>query len=132
MERTVNVSFPGGKRVDGEMDGRVVHTDQPPTAGGDGSAPTPFELFWISLATCAGYFALEFCQSRKIATGGLSVRLKCRKNEEEKRFDRVTIELTLPGGFPEKYEAAIVRAVDLCTVKRHVMTPPEFSIQVVK
>jgi ribosomal protein S12 methylthiotransferase accessory factor len=45
-----------------------------------------------------------------------------------KRLSRVTIDITLPPGFPEKYRNAIVKTAELCTVKKVIMDPPEFVI----
>ncbi|WP_091348654.1 OsmC family protein [Anaerobranca gottschalkii] len=42
-------------------------------AGGEGSAPTPFDLFLSSIATCAGVYALGFCQSKGLSTEGLKL-----------------------------------------------------------
>jgi len=41
----------------------------------------------------------------------------------------MSLQLTLPRGFPEKYRAGITRAMELCTVKRHIMDAPEFSVE---
>ena len=41
---------------------------------------------------------------------------------------RIAFDLQLPEGFPQKYEQAIVRAVEQCTVKRHVQDPPKFAV----
>ena len=38
------------------------------------------------------------------------------------------VELILPEGFPEKYRGAIVKAMDQCVVKQHILNPPEFEI----
>ncbi len=38
--------------------------------------------------------------------------------------------ITLPKDFPEQYRAALIRSVELCTVKRHIANPPEFEIAV--
>jgi len=35
---------------------------------------------------------------------------------------------SLPAEFPDKYEAAIVRAVEQCSVKRHLHQPPDFKV----
>ena len=40
------------------------------------------------------------------------------------------IVLDLPEGFPEKYRAAIERAVDHCAVKKHILEPPRFELVV--
>jgi ribosomal protein S12 methylthiotransferase accessory factor len=40
----------------------------------------------------------------------------------------MTFDLELPPAFPEKYQKGIKRAMDLCSVKRHIVDAPEFSI----
>ena len=50
----MRVTFPGGKKVNAEWNGFVVPTDQPIANGGEETAPTPFEYFLASLASCAG------------------------------------------------------------------------------
>jgi ribosomal protein S12 methylthiotransferase accessory factor len=126
----MKITFPGGKRVNAEWNGRVIATDQPVEAGGEGTAPTPFDCFLASLGTCAGIYALGFCQQRGIATEGLELtqRVEFAAEEGRKRLARVTIEITLPPGFPEKYRTAIVKAAELCAVKKAIMDPPEFAI----
>jgi putative redox protein len=49
----MKVDFPGGARVAAHFGDFTINTNQPVKAGGDGSAPAPFELFLASLATCA-------------------------------------------------------------------------------
>jgi hypothetical protein len=41
----------------------------------------------------------------------------------------VLIDIALPGGFPEKYREAVVRAVNQCTVKRHLAQPPTITVR---
>ena len=41
----MEITFPGGARVDASFGQYTVHTDQPPMGGGEGSAPTPFAVF---------------------------------------------------------------------------------------
>lgn len=125
------VSFPGGKRVDAEVGGFVIKTDQSVKAGGEGSAPEPSALFFASLATCAGYYALAFRQSRNIATEGLDLRMSCENDPARKLMGRVIMDLTLPERFPDKYREAVQKAVDACYVKKHLFDPPEFEIRLV-
>lgn len=127
----MEIRFPGGQAVDALFDGFAVHTDQPVGSGGGGSAPSPFELFLASIGTCAGLYALRFCQQREIETTGLSVALATEKEAGQSRVARIRIEMRLPERFPEKYRDAIVRAVDQCTVKRHILDSPAFEVTVV-
>jgi ribosomal protein S12 methylthiotransferase accessory factor len=126
----MEMTFPGGLAVDAHYDGFTVPTDQPVYAGGGGTAPAPFDLFLASIGTCAGLFALRFCQQREIPTEGLGVTLTTERGAEKGVISVVRLELRLPEAFPEKYRDAIVRAVDQCTVKRHVMAPPLFLVEV--
>jgi len=130
-EITIQVGLPGGQSVDAVVDDKLIHTDQPVKDGGDDSGPSPFDLFLGSIATCAGYYALAFCQRRKIPTDNLRLTVKCIPDESKKRLGRIVTEIAPPPDFPEKYKAALVRAVDLCTVKKHIVAPPEFDVQIV-
>jgi ribosomal protein S12 methylthiotransferase accessory factor len=128
---SMEVRFPGGLKVEAVYRGQVIPTDQPEHAGGEGTAPAPFDLFLASIATCAGLYALTFCQQRGLATEGLALTLETvRDPEEHHRIGRIELRLQLPEGFPEKYHPAIVRAMDQCAVKRHIVEAPEFAIEV--
>lgn len=127
----MKVSFPGPMAVEASVGSFTVRTDQPVTSGGDNSAPSPYLLFLSSIATCAGFFALRFCQQREIATEGMELIAAFETNQESHRLEKVRLELKLPDGFPEKYEQAIVKAMDQCTVKRAINNPPEFEITTV-
>ena len=126
----MKVTFPGGKKVNAEFDGTVIRTDQPASSGGEGSAPSPFEYFLASIGTCAGIYALAFCQERNISTEGMSITQQMEFTEVagKRRVAKVSLEITLPPGFPDKYRNAIVKAAELCTVKKAIFDPPEFSI----
>uniref|UniRef100_A0A831TZ38 Osmotically inducible protein OsmC n=1 Tax=Geobacter metallireducens TaxID=28232 RepID=A0A831TZ38_GEOME len=127
----MRITFPGGNRVDAELNGRIIPTDQPVEAGGEGRAPTPYDYFLASIGTCAGIYVLSFCRQRGIATEGLSMiqRMEFETDESGKRrLARVAMEISLPPGFPEQYRSAIVRAAELCSVKKAIMNPPEFTI----
>lgn len=124
----IKVTFPGEKRVDAEYKGFLIKTDQPVYAGGEGTAPAPFDLFLGSIATCAGYYVLVFCQNRGIPMDKASVRMRMHKSEGKKTIDRISIEIQLPPEFPEKYTNAVIKSVDSCAVKIHMMDPPDFDI----
>jgi putative redox protein len=124
----MNIRFPGGLAVEADLDGHRVQTDQPESAGGAGSAPSPFDLFLASIGTCAGYYALRFCQARGLPAGDLTLKLKAEKDPALKRVTHVIIELELPPDFPPRYREAIVRATDQCTVKKHLLDPPEIEV----
>ena len=124
----MKITFPGGLAVNAAFKGFTVPTDQKVENGGGGTAPEPFDMFLASLGTCAGLYALRFCQQREIDTEGIGLTLVTGKHPESKRLALVRLEIELPAGFPEKYREAIVRAVDQCAVKRHIVEPPRFEV----
>jgi putative redox protein len=130
MSDLVRISFPGGQRVDATIGNFTVATDQPPKYGGDDSAPAPFDLFLVSIATCAGIFALKFCQARSLSTDGLDLAMEWQGHKDPS-LASARLTLTLPKGFPEKYRDGIVKAMDLCAVKRTIQCPPCFSTDLV-
>ena len=124
----ITVGFAGKKKVVARFAGHTVATDQPAEDGGEGSAPSPFELFLASLATCAGFFVLSFCQKRGISTEGLELRQSLAWDDAAHLATKISLEITVPADFPEKYRDSLVKAANLCTVKRHLQAPPSFEI----
>jgi putative redox protein len=130
MSERLDVSFPGGKRVDVRIRDFEIATDQSTKAGGDASAPEPFDLFLASMAACAGIYALNFCQSRKLSTEGLSLSMLWERDEKRPLQARGRLRLTLPEGFPPKYREGILRAMDLCAVKKQIENAPEITTEI--
>ncbi len=129
MSDDMKVSFPGGKKVDVEYGDFVIKTDQPVYQGGEGTAPAPFDLFMASIATCAGYYVLAFCQNRGLPYENISIIQKKERNPETKRIGKIFIDINLPEDFPEKYKTAVIKSVNSCAVKIHMQYPPEFIVE---
>ncbi|HUV36701.1 MAG TPA: OsmC family protein [Patescibacteria group bacterium] len=125
------VSFPGNKKVDAEYKGFTIRTDQPVHAGGDNSAPAPFDFFLASIGTCSGIYVVIFCEKRNIPLDGIRIVQRMERNAETRMIEKIMLDIELPPDFPEKYRDALVKTVDLCTVKRHMFDPPEFEIRTV-
>ena len=130
MALQLKVIFPGGKRVDVDVGGFIIPTDQLVRDGGEALAPPPFYLFLGSIATCAGIYALGFCQGRKLSTEGLGLTMDWDWDPKQPGSAKAVLRLRLPEGFPERYRDGIVKAMELCAVKKNIQTPPEFVIEV--
>jgi putative redox protein len=128
MAQPLEVSFPGGKRVDVKAGDFNIATDQAVKNGGDASAPEPFTLFLASIAACGGIYALNFCQSRDIPTDGLGLSMDWERDPQDPLKTLARLRLRLPAGFPQQYRDSIVRAIDLCAVKKHILQPPTFEV----
>ena len=70
----IKVTLDGGRRVNAHLnDGRQVTTDQPVDEGGTDTAPTPFDIFLASLATCAGVYVTDFCNRLNIPADSITL-----------------------------------------------------------
>lgn len=124
----MEITFPGGARVDASFGPYLLTTDQPPHGGGKGSAPTPFATFLASIGTCAGIYVLGFLQQRGLPTDDVRLVQRTRSNPLTGMVEQIDLEVHLPPDFPEKYRPALVRAVGSCAVKKHLEHPPRFSV----
>ncbi len=124
----MEITFPGGVRVDASFGPYTVQTDQPPMGGGAGAAPTPFALFLASIGTCAGIYVLGFLRQRGLPSEGVRIRQRVHSNTVSGMISRVDLEIQVPPEIPEKYHAALAKSAELCAVKKHLEAPPEFNI----
>ena len=125
------VTFPGGKRVDAQVGGHVVRTDQPVSGGGEDSAPSPFDLFLASIGTCAGIFVVGLLPEARAPHRGDPARGADPPRPETGALARVELDIEVPPGFPEKYRDALVRVADQCAVKKAIQAQPVFEVKTV-
>lgn len=117
------IDFPGEQKVDAHFGSFTVHTDQPPTS----SAPTPFEIFLVSIGTCAGIYVLGFCRQRNLPTD--NIRIVQRNHENAKgAVEKIELEIQVPPSFPSQYYEALIRSAELCKVKKALENPPVFEV----
>jgi len=118
------IDFPGGAKVDAHFNGMTVQTDQPPLS----SAPTPFATFLASIGTCAGIYVLGFCKQRGISTDGIKIIQRMHSNTVNGMVGKIDLEIQVPQDFPKQYHQALVKSAELCAVKKHMETPPQFNV----
>jgi putative redox protein len=128
MESKFNITFDGNKKVSAHFREFTINTDQPVADGGENAAPSPFEIFLASIGTCAGFYVASFCQSRSIPTDNMGIVQTMFRNDTTHMVEKITLDIILPPDFPEKYKAAVIKAADTCTVKKHLLQPPEIKV----
>lgn len=122
------IDLPGGARVDAHFNGFTVKTDQPTAGGGQDSAPAPFDYFLASLGACAGIYIAGFCRSRGIPTDNIRILQHNEFDPATHMVTRVIFDIQLPPDFPERYKPAVIRAAEMCKVKKTLENPPAFEI----
>jgi uncharacterized OsmC-like protein len=75
----VSVQYMGNTRFEAVARGHRVVCDQPVENGGEDAGMTPPEFLLASLGTCAGYYAAQYLNARKLPSGGLAVSVAAEK-----------------------------------------------------
>ena len=127
MSMSMDISFPGGRKVNSDYKGFTIKTDQSKKDGGDGTAPTPSDLFFASLGACMGLYALDFFRKRKIDTGQLKISVELLTHEKTYMVEKMIFNIELGPEFPQKYTTALIRAMKLCYLNQHFEKPPQFE-----
>ena len=128
----IEVFFDGNKKVNANINGFTVKTDQSTRNGGEASAPEPFTLFLASLATCAGVYVKSFCDQRNIPSDAISLSMDYQYDPVAKMIAGIVIDIHVPPEFPEKYEQAVISAASLCAVKRHLSEKIKSEVRVTR
>jgi ribosomal protein S12 methylthiotransferase accessory factor len=128
----MEIYFEGGKKVNVSYHGMIHKTDQLVKSGGEGTAPTPFDLFLASIGACAGIFVKEFCDKRGIDTNAIKLVQHMQFDPIKHLMTKIDIEIQVTMDFPEKYESAMINTANLCTVKRHLSDEIKMSVYVTR
>jgi putative redox protein len=127
----MTITFSGGARVDASFGPHTVRTDQPPSGGGQASAPTPLAVFLSSIGTCAGIYVLGFLHQRGLSADGVRLVQRMHAHPLTGMIEQIELDIEVPADFPEKYRSSLARAAELCAVKKHFEQPPRFNITTV-
>ena len=127
MSMSMEISFPGGRKVNSDYKGFTIKTDQSKADGGDDTAPTPSDLFFASLGACMGLYALDFFRKREIDPGQLKLSVELLTHEKTHMVEKMISNIELGPEFPQKYTTALIRAMKLCYLKQHFEKPPQFE-----
>ncbi|MFP3855436.1 MAG: OsmC family protein, partial [Anaerolineales bacterium] len=80
------------------------------------------------LVTCAGIFVLGFCRQRDIPTDDIRLIQSHEVDRSTGMVKRIEVTIELPPDFPEQYKDAVVRSAEICSVKKHLASPPEIDV----
>lgn len=128
MQLTVN--YLGDVQFEAETRGHKIICDQPLDAGGADEGMTPPEFLLASLATCAGYYAVYYLNSRQLPSAGLKVKVTAEKVSGPARLDHFVLSIDTPSELSEKDAEGVRRAAEKCLVKNTMLMPPSISLSV--
>jgi putative redox protein len=117
-----------GDRFRLHVGGHEVVVDQPLSAGGTETGPTPTDLFVASLAACSAFYAGRFLRRHGIDPAGLEIGYTFRMGQRPARVEAVDLELRTPPlgeGLDERLRAV----VEHCTVTNSLASPPVINLE---
>jgi uncharacterized OsmC-like protein len=100
-----------------EVGGQRITTDVTPPMGGKGRAPTPPDLFVVSLGACVAAFVAHYCEQQGIDTRELWVETAFEKNEQPAFLTNFKVDVHLPHADCGDRMAAVKRVADHCIIE---------------
>jgi uncharacterized OsmC-like protein len=125
----VTAEYAGQTRFEVAARGHRVICDQPPDNGGVDAGMTPPELLLASVATCAGFYAAQYLNARKLPTEGLRIDVSAEKALQPARLASFRIEVHV-GELDPRHEAGLMRAVKSCLIHNTLANPPAIEIAI--
>ena len=128
---TVVVEHTAGTKYVATVRGHQVRADQPIAGGGTDEAPSPVELFVVSLATCVAYFAGQYLERHGVNRAGLAVYAEYRKTDRPPaRIASINLRVIVPAGLPVGLVKRLHAVVTHCTVHNTLREPPMVDIKI--
>jgi ribosomal protein S12 methylthiotransferase accessory factor len=119
------VVYEGKRRFTAHCENERITFDLPLGMGGDAKGVSPPEAFAVSLAACAGYYALFYCNEKNLSADGMVLSMEGHK--DKKRVTHITTEIALPNVDVEKHREGIMKAIEDCIVKSSIEVKPDIT-----
>jgi putative redox protein len=118
-------SIPGTLRQEVLIDGRHrLITDQPEQLGGDGSAPSPHELFPAALAACVTVTLVRYARTKGWELGEVQVAVDYDHHSTPRRFE---VAVELGGELTDGQLERLARVARACPLRRSIEAGTEFA-----
>src|SRR5579885_259479 len=118
-------SIPGTLRQEVVIDGthRLV-TDQPVELGGEGSGPSPHELFPAALAACVTVTLEQYARTKGWELGGVTVEVAYENHAKPRQL---AIDVRLGADLPPEQLERLEKVARACPLRRSIDTGFVFS-----
>ena len=118
-------SIPGTLRQEIVIEGRHrLITDQPERIGGEGSGPSPHELFPAALAACVTVTLVQYGRTKGWDLGDVRVAVDYDHHSTPRKID---IEVELDGDLTDAQLERLARVARACPLRRSVEAGMEFA-----
>jgi len=108
--------YQGDMLFETEIGGQRIATDVTSPMGGKGRAPTPPDMFVVSIGACIAAFIAHYCEQHGIDTRDLSVETAYEKAENPALLTGFRVDVKLPHAHCEDRQEALRRVTDHCII----------------
>lgn len=127
---TITTRYKGNMLFETEVGDQTVVCDVTPNMGGKGRAPTPPDLFVVSLGACIAAFVAHYCEQHDIDARDMSVETTYDKVDHPAHLTNLKVDVKIPFGECEDREAAIARVAEHCTVHETLLRLSSVEIDI--
>ena len=125
----VEVAHAGGESYAITTRTHAVLTDQPASAGGADTAPTPTELLVAALASCVAFYAGRYLVRHGLERDGLRVSADfTMAADRPARVGAIQLRVVVPAGVPAERRAPLLAVASHCTVHNTLRQEPGITI----
>ena len=118
-------SIPGTLRQEVVIDGKHrLITDQPEQLGGEGSGPSPHELFPAALAACVTVTLVQYARTKGWELGDVKVAVDYDHHSTPHKFD---VAVALGGDLTDAQLERLARVARACPLRRSIEAGIEFG-----
>lgn len=126
----VDVTFVAGESYEALVRGHRIVVDQPADSGGNDGAPTPVELFVVSLATCVAFYAGGYLTRHGYGRDNLTVSAGfAMASDRPPRVSEIRVTVRVPASLPAEHRLALRAVTRHCTVHNTLMSKPSVMIE---
>jgi putative redox protein len=95
-----------------------ISTDLSNESGGEGSGPTPHDLYDAALGACKALTVLLYAKRKKFPVEGIEVSVERDASQERAGIYRLSTALTLTGDLSTTQREELVRVAHKCPIQR--------------
>ncbi len=126
----VNVSHQDGLQFIASARTHQIVSDQPFSNGGCDRGMTPPEWLLAALGSCAGFYAVQYLQTRGLDVDDLNISVSAEKVGQPARLDSISIRISLPYDLEPRYEKGLHKAVEACIIHNTLLKSPSISTEI--
>src|SRR5882724_11028662 len=93
-------------------------TDVGPEQGGEGSGPSPHDLYDSALGACKAMTVLLYAKRKNIPVEGIEVSIERDASQERAGIYRLSATLTLTGALSTQQREELLRAAQTCPIHK--------------